>query len=187
MLETLVNLDFMASLTCCCYTTIKKFCRQRTSVRQETTKILFATLILLLLCEISYSQNLNPPNYLDSDDSSEYTPPPLSGCRSCGMQEDARLRSLEQIKGDVLRKMGLKSAPNVTGANLAALPAHVLDMIESGMQSDQPEYKTGPSISEEEDDFHVKTEKFFSFAQSCKYIFNNNSHRFLSFILGKTI
>lgn len=37
------------------------------------------------------------------------------------------------------------------------------------MQSDEPQYKTGFTVTEEEDEDHVKMHKVLTFAQPCEY------------------
>lgn len=93
-------------------------------------------------------------------------------CSSCNkMKEQVKHWHLEAIKGDLLGKMGYESAPNVTARNLPPIPPHVLAEFDQGMmQSDQPQqFKAGFTFSEEEDDYHVKTERVFTFARPCKY------------------
>lgn len=90
------------------------------------------------------------------------------GCGSCKMREEIKSKNLEAIKSEVLRRMGFQKAPNMTGRALPHLPSNVLSRYDQGMQSDEPIYKIGPSITEEVDDYHVKTEKVITFAQPCK-------------------
>lgn len=101
------------------------------------------------------------------------------GCGSCQMREELKSRNLEAIKGEVLRRMGFQTAPNITGRVLPQVPAHILAKVDgammsggagaySGMQSDEPQDFEGPTITEEEDDFHIKTETVLTFAQPCK-------------------
>lgn len=121
----------------------------------------------------SRSNNINKRRFPEDAQGEEYsfTPTVPSGCGSCKMRKEIKNRNLEAIKSEVLRRMGFQSAPNVTGRSLPKVPAHVMakfDQSYGGMQSDEPQFKTGFSISEEEDEYHVKTEKVLSFAQPCK-------------------
>ncbi|XP_068901537.1 growth/differentiation factor 8 [Tenebrio molitor] len=100
-----------------------------------------------------------------ADEVEAATQPP---CGSCKMREEIKNRNLEVIKGEVLRRMGFQTAPNVTGRVLPPVPPHFLakvDLEMGAMQSDEPMFKTGYSITEEEDDYHVKTQEVLTFAQ----------------------
>lgn len=107
-----------------------------------------------------------------ADQSEEFHPQPTqqSGCSSCKMREEIKIRNLEMIKGEILRRMGFQQAPNITGKELPQIPSRYLAMVdpEYGMQSDEPQFKTGFTITEEEDEFHVKTQKVLTFAQPCE-------------------
>ncbi|KAJ8917371.1 hypothetical protein NQ315_002395 [Exocentrus adspersus] len=142
----------------------------------------FLILILLMPHTISdkHQQLVNRPNsiqkrhFQDSIDQSEdYHPQPTqhTGCSSCKMREEIKIRNLEMIKGEILRRMGFQQAPNITGKELPQIPSRYLAMVdpEYGMQSDEPpEFKTGFTITEEEDEYHVKTQKVITFAQPYK-------------------
>lgn len=98
--------------------------------------------------------------------------PHYAGCGSCKKREEIKERNLELLKEDILRKMGFKSAPNMTGKVLPHVPPHILSSLDLdyyGMQSDEPQFKPGPTITEEIDDYHVKTEKIISFAEPRKF------------------
>lgn len=95
--------------------------------------------------------------------------PPTSSCGACKNREDLKNRSLEIIKLEVLQKLGLKLAPNITGKVLPQVPQHLLAMVKdldgsSQIMSDAP-HTTAYSIMEEEDDYHAKTQKVLVFAQ----------------------
>ncbi|KAK9875928.1 hypothetical protein WA026_011032 [Henosepilachna vigintioctopunctata] len=96
-----------------------------------------------------------------------------SSCGSCKLLEDVKARSLELIKERILRKIGMKKAPNITGRVLPQIPLHELEILGQGltdMQSDEPDFKPGVTIFEEDDDDHAKTEKMFVFSQKRKYL-----------------
>lgn len=116
--------------------------------------------------------------------------PPPPPCGSCRMREEIKNRNLEVIKGEVLRRMGFQSAPNVTGRILPPVPPHFLAKVDMEMQNDQPEYKTGFSITEEDDDYHVKTQEVLTFAQPCKtfllLLFNDKRKVIDAFINAET-
>lgn len=96
--------------------------------------------------------------------------PQSSRCSSCMMREQIKQRNLEVIKGEILRRMGFSQAPNITGKVLPQVPPHFLAMVEDyGMQSDQPSQKVEViSEEDEEDEYHIKTQKVITFAQPCK-------------------
>ncbi|KAJ8680282.1 hypothetical protein QAD02_016069 [Eretmocerus hayati] len=62
-----------------------------------------------------------------------------SSCHACRMHEEIRALSLEAIKEQILNKLGLKQAPNMTGRALPRIPPinKLMDMY--GMQADQPQ------------------------------------------------
>lgn len=149
--------------------TSKTFTMSRT-LRQCTINILIV-LVLVVPSTISdkYQQVYNR-SIFDSSDAS--VPLSRSGCGSCNMREEIKNRSLEIIRSEVLEKLGLKMAPNITGKALSRVPQHYLDMIndlDNGMLSDEPhQFNPGVSITEEEDEFHLKTQKVLIFAHPCK-------------------
>lgn len=97
----------------------------------------------------------------------------MPSCSSCKHHKELKKKNLEMIQATILMKMGFETAPNVTGKTLPQLPAHILNLVSSyEMQSDEPVYKTGPSFSEEDDNFHPTMEKIITFAQPCKYRWN---------------
>lgn len=96
-----------------------------------------------------------------------------SPCSFCRMRQELRNLSLAAIKEQVLSKLGMKQAPNMTGRQLPKLPPlrHLIDLYgmgvlvpSQGMQGDEP-FKPGPLVLDEEDDFHARTEKVIAFAQ----------------------
>ncbi len=100
-----------------------------------------------------------------------------SNCSSCVRREELRRRNLEVIKDQILSKLGMQRAPNMTGRLPPRIPPldHLLDLY--GMQGDAPgsggglgggNFQTGPVYDEEEDDFHARTEKVIAFAQHRK-------------------
>lgn len=102
------------------------------------------------------------PNYTEATQQT-------SSCRSCRMREEIKQRNLEVIKGEILRRMGFSQAPNITGKVLPQVPPHFLAMVEDfGMQSDQPTQRVEVISEEEEDEYHVRTQKILTFAQPCK-------------------
>lgn len=91
-------------------------------------------------------------------------------CNVCRLHEELKALSLEAIKEQILNKLGLKQAPNMTGRALPRVPpiSKLMDMY--GMQSDQPQqgFKPGLSHYDEIDQFSAKTESIFVFAQPRK-------------------
>ncbi|XP_020280465.1 growth/differentiation factor 11-like [Pseudomyrmex gracilis] len=85
-----------------------------------------------------------------------------ASCSTCRMHEELRELSLQAIKEQILNKLGLRQAPNMTGRALPRIPAlsKLMDMY--GMQSDQPQ-SFGPTY--EDDEYSAKTESVFALAQ----------------------
>ncbi|KAF7268071.1 growth/differentiation factor myoglianin [Rhynchophorus ferrugineus] len=147
----------------------------RTTVRSSRTRLLVILLLhpLLVSSEKLSSNNIQKSKFNDMDVgfSEDYPsmPPSTSpgGCSSCKRREELKLMNLEFIRGEILRRMGFSQPPNITGKVLPQIPAHFLAQIEEeqGMQSDQP-FKNGFTVTEEDDDFHVKTQKILTFAES---------------------
>ncbi|XP_066149176.1 growth/differentiation factor 8 [Euwallacea fornicatus] len=105
---------------------------------------------------------------LDEDYPSVPTSPaPTGGCSRCKNREELKDRNLAIIKEEILKRMGFSQPPNITGKVLPQVPAHYLAQIEEehGMQGDQS-YKLGVTFTEEDDDFHVRTQKVLTWAES---------------------
>lgn len=90
------------------------------------------------------------------------------------MRDEVRTRSLENIKEQILLRLGMQNAPNTTGRKLPQVPQDVIaqypNLAIPGMLGDQPQpsFKPGQSIIEEEDTLHIKTEKVMVFSKPCK-------------------
>ncbi|XP_012258139.2 growth/differentiation factor 8 [Athalia rosae] len=89
-------------------------------------------------------------------------------CNACRMHEDIRALSLQAIKVQILSKLGLKQAPNMTGRALPKIPpiSRLMDMY--GIQSDQPimdQLEPGITRHEEVDEYAAKTENVIALAQ----------------------
>ncbi|XP_029173049.1 growth/differentiation factor 8 [Nylanderia fulva] len=87
-----------------------------------------------------------------------------NACNACRIHEEIRALSLEAIKEQILNKLGLKQAPNMTGRVLPKIPpvSKLLDRFE--MQADQP-LESGITHYEEVDEYTAKTETVFALAQ----------------------
>ncbi|XP_032662839.1 growth/differentiation factor 8 [Odontomachus brunneus] len=87
-----------------------------------------------------------------------------NACSACRKHEEYRILSLEVIKEQILNKLGLKQAPNITGRALPRIPpiSKLMDMY--GMQADQPP-EPGIAHHEEFDEYAAKTESVFALAQ----------------------
>ena len=144
---------------------------------------------------------VNDASSVDGGSSSSGSPPLMgllpepgtyipSNCTSCIQREELRRRNLEVIKDQILSKLGMQRAPNMTGRLPPRIPPldHLLDLY--GMQGDAPPghrrgnhgnhgnhhhhqqsdqaFQTGPVYDEEDDDFHARTEKVIAFSQHCK-------------------
>lgn len=93
-----------------------------------------------------------------------------SACNTCRKHEEIRALSLQAIKEQILNKLGLKQAPNMTGRALPRIPSisKLMDMY--GMQSDQPQpLEPGITHHEEIDEYAAKTESAFVLAQPRKF------------------
>lgn len=103
-----------------------------------------------------------------SETEEEEATTPTSGCPVCRMREDMKMYSLEQIKEQILNKLGIDRPPNTTGRALPKVPSVLLDKYRksghavSGMLGDEPVLRPA---DEDDDDFHLKTEKVIAFAQ----------------------
>lgn len=93
-----------------------------------------------------------------------------NACNACRKHEEIRALSLEAIKEQILNKLGLKQAPNMTGRALPRIPpiSKLMDMY--GMQADQPQpLEPGITHHEEVDEYAAKTESVFALAQPRKF------------------
>lgn len=71
-------------------------------------------------------------------------------CSRCFLQEEARSRRLEEVKLEILRKLGLSQAPNVTARDLPRIPP--LQNLLSDDDMDDDEFSSGTSSSREDED-----------------------------------
>lgn len=125
---------------------------------------------------IDRRRSLNGPSYEDQsvDDYSSAQSEGGGSCGSCRMRDEVRTRSLENIKEQILLRLGMQNAPNTTGRKLPQVPQDVIaqypNLAIPGMLGDQPQpsFKPGQSIIEEEDTLHIKTEKVMVFSKPCK-------------------
>lgn len=145
------------------------------------TLIAYFFLTLIVTTQYSFTEKIsNRANNIQKrliDESLDYTIPAQSssGCSGCRMRDEVKQRNIEVLKGEILRRMGFQHAPNITGKVLPQIPAHYLAMVDPdfGMQSDQPMSTPGITINDEDDEeFKVRTEKILTFAQPCKYKYN---------------
>jgi len=80
-----------------------------------------------------------------------------SNCSVCVSHEEIRRLSKQKIQEDILQKLGMRHAPNMTGRPKPKIPPLERLIENFGMQGDQPDrFQPGESIHEE-DDFHAKT------------------------------
>ena len=117
--------------------------------------------------------NLEPGVEFDeiqTDSSSTQRP---ATCPVCRMREELKRLSIESIKQQILHKLNLQQAPNMTGRRIpkydhisALLDAH--PGLVTGMQGDDPgpAFRAGPEVIEEEDDFHAKMERIIALPQT---------------------
>ncbi|XP_072383265.1 growth/differentiation factor 8 [Diabrotica undecimpunctata] len=133
------------------------------------TRTILTYFILVLLVPFSITEKHNRPNSIQKRRSPEPDEPRhTSGCHSCRMREEIKQRNLMVIKDEILRRIGFEEAPNITGKALPQVPSEYLMRIEEengGMQSDQPQFRSGYTVVEEEDDYHVRTQQIIAYAQ----------------------
>lgn len=106
----------------------------------------------------------------------------VRNCSRCFMQTEARSRRLEEVKLEILHKLGLSQAPNVTIKDLPRIPPlqnllgddmsddyyHQEENEDEQMVGDMPASNTPTSHQSplhEFEDFYVNTEKSISFAK----------------------
>lgn len=155
----------------------------KTGTRRVLPKWLKITVILLLI-QYSYAFKHDETNRTNIIDRRRSVNPSYKDqsideitttCGSCQMRQDIRNRSLETIKEQILLRLGMQHPLNTTGRKLPQVPQDMLAQFPGlqvpGMLGDQPQspFKPGPSISEEEDTLHIKTESVMTFAKPCKY------------------
>ncbi|CAN7939558.1 unnamed protein product, partial [Ixodes hexagonus] len=90
--------------------------------------------------------------------------PSGGNCTRCSSQGESRLARLQAIKAQILSKLGMQRAPNVTRSAVPGIPPlhRLLDHYDAGlMQADAP-FVPGEQY-DEEDDYHVAAEKVISF------------------------
>ena len=147
----------------------------RRSVRSEDTD--------LVLNQAKSNLNLKDFNELEDSQKSRFK----TNCSRCMLQEEAKLRRLEAIKSDILTKLGLKQAPNITARTLPNIPPlhKVLENFEkySSELSDSKDDLYSPSFVmdqfmsndhsalelKDNDDYYVNTAKAMSFATKREY------------------
>ncbi|XP_023019071.1 growth/differentiation factor myoglianin [Leptinotarsa decemlineata] len=111
-----------------------------------------------------------------------------SGCQRCRVREEIKKRNIYAIKEKILKQMGFDEAPNITGKILPTVPAEYLARIEEkneGMQSDQP-HSAGGYYAEEEDDYSMKMEKIWTYAQLAPRL-RHKGHDILHFSFSNSI
>lgn len=143
--------------------------------------IIFVLLIPRVFC---FNELMNRTNIIDRRSvSPSYSKDQIledglgGGCGSCAKRQDIRNRSLENIKEQILFRLGMQEPLNTTGRRLPQVPQDMLAQLAgimpgfNGMLGDQPQspFTPGPSVSEEEDTLHIKTESVYAFAKPCKF------------------
>jgi hypothetical protein len=166
-------------------------------------KILISLAVLLtIICRSDSSRMIATTDELPADEQQQQQvmmDSVVSNCTRCSMQTEARSRRLEEVKMEILHKLGLSQAPNVTIKDLPRIPPlHNLlgddisddddfDPNDMGsdpdyeqMSSDMPSFSSSAttsssSASHEYEDFYVSTEKSISFAKPRESIKSNDS------------
>ena len=126
------------------------------------------------------SLNLKDFNELEDNQKPRFQ----ANCSRCMLQEEAKLRRLEAIKSDILTKLGLKQAPNITARSLPNIPPlhQVLENFEkynSELSESKDNLYSPPFVMDQyasneqldHDDYYVNTAKAMSFASKRKYLF----------------
>ncbi|KAH7962729.1 hypothetical protein HPB52_017684 [Rhipicephalus sanguineus] len=96
--------------------------------------------------------------------------PPVSGAANCTRCGGATLQSravrLQAIKAQILSKLGMKRAPNVTRRALPGIPPlhRLLDRYDAGMMQADAPFEPGEQYADD-DDFHMAAEKIITFGQ----------------------
>ncbi|XP_059479762.1 growth/differentiation factor 8-like [Neocloeon triangulifer] len=91
-----------------------------------------------------------------------------SNCSACVSHDEMRRISKQKIQEDILQKLNMRHAPNMTGRAKPKLPPLERLIENFGMQGDQPDrFQLGESIHEEED-LHAKIPMVFVVAQTRK-------------------
>lgn len=67
------------------------------------------------------------------------------GCNSCIMREEIRSMSLEMIKGDILSKLGMAQAPNLTGKIMPKIGEYQLTLLKQKFAIDSRQKNSYPS------------------------------------------
>lgn len=110
-----------------------------------------------------------------------------SNCSVCVSHEEIRRLSKQKIQEDILQKLGMRHAPNMTGRSKPKIPPLERLIENFGMQGDQPDrFQPGESYHDE-DDFHAKTTMVIVVSQTSEYPFfgsasNLTSGCFFSFL-----
>ncbi|KAL3209036.1 hypothetical protein MRX96_009555 [Rhipicephalus microplus] len=88
-----------------------------------------------------------------------------ANCTRCGGATSRAVR-LQAIKAQILSKLGLKRAPNVTRRALPGIPPlhRLLDRYDAGMMQADAPFEPGEQY-DDDDDFHVAAEKIITFGQ----------------------
>uniref|UniRef100_T1IHG0 TGF-beta family profile domain-containing protein n=1 Tax=Strigamia maritima TaxID=126957 RepID=T1IHG0_STRMM len=98
-----------------------------------------------------------------------------SNCSRCRVREEVINLTKEGIKQQILSKLGLQRAPNISGKVLPKIPS-ITDLIDMyGMQSDSPAFEPGPVYEEAEDDYHARTRIILTMAKKVPTAWNFSS------------
>lgn len=98
-----------------------------------------------------------------------------SNCSVCVSHEEIRRLSKQKIQEDILQKLGMRHAPNMTGRPKPKIPPLERLIENFGMQGDQPDRFQPGETFHEEDDFHAKTTMVIVVAQTSEYHFCVNA------------
>lgn len=90
-----------------------------------------------------------------------------ANCTRCGgATMQSRAVRLQAIKAQILSKLGMKRAPNVTRRALPGIPPlhRLLDRYDAGMMQADAPFEPGEQY-DDDDDFHMAAEKIITFGQ----------------------
>lgn len=90
-----------------------------------------------------------------------------ANCTRCGgATSQSRAVRLQAIKEQILSKLGMKRAPNVTRRALPGIPPlhRLLDRYDAGMMQADAPFEPGEQY-DDDDDFHMAAEKIITFGQ----------------------
>ncbi|XP_037076577.1 uncharacterized protein LOC119097642 isoform X1 [Pollicipes pollicipes] len=107
------------------------------------------------------SQSGLDTNHLDRNPSLGQNPPV---CQQCHVREAKKQTHIEMIKADILKKLGMEQAPNMTGLKLPVISASLAEVyMQAQREKDQQTQRDQEYVDDEHDD-NSQPEKIWTFA-----------------------